>query len=68
MIRNELGERIKILRAKNNISQEGFALLIGMNRTYLASVERGRRNISLDNLIKIANGFDITLEELFRGI
>ena len=68
MIRNKLGERIKILRAKNNVSQEGFALLIGMNRTYLASVERGRRNISLDNLIKIANGFDITLEELFRGI
>ena len=39
-----------------------------MDRTYLASVESGKRNISLENISKIADGFGITLEELFKGI
>jgi len=45
-----------------------FALMIDMDRTYLASVENGRRNISLENIYKIANGFHITLEELFKDM
>ena len=39
-----------------------------MDRTYLASVENGKRNISLENIAKIANGFNITIEELFKGM
>lgn len=50
------------------LSQEAFALKINMDRSYYASVEAGRRNISLNNINKIANGFEITLEELFRGL
>ncbi len=42
--------------------------MIDMDRTYLASVENGRRNISLENIYKIANGFHITLEELFKDM
>lgn len=52
MITKELGERIKILRSKTGLSQEKFALSIGMDRTYFASVEAGRRNISICNNIK----------------
>ncbi len=68
MITKKFGERIRELRTKNHMSQEKFALHIGMDRTYLASVESGRRNISLENITKIADGFGITLEELFKGI
>ena len=39
-----------------------------MDRTYLASIEVGGRNVTLQNLAKIANGFDMTLSEFFAGI
>ena len=68
MIAKKFGERVRELRTKSNISQEKFALKADMDRTYLASVESGKRNISLENINKIANGFGITLEELFKGL
>lgn len=68
MITEKFGERVRKLRVQQNMSQEKFALHIEMDRTYLASVESGKRNISLENISKIAKGFGITLEELFRGI
>lgn len=68
MIKEKLGQRIKYLRNEKGISQEKFALSIDMDRTYYASVESGKRNISITNIHKIANGLDITLEELFKGI
>ena len=68
VLKKNFGERVKALRIQKNLSQEKFALLIDMDRTYLASVESGKRNISLENINKIANGFEITLEELFKGI
>lgn len=68
MISKDLGNRIRKLRLLQGLSQEKFALSIGMDRTYFASVENGKRNISLDNLYKIANGFGITLSTLFEGI
>ena len=66
MVTKKFGERVRELRAQSNMSQEKFALLIDMDRTYLASVESGKRNISLENISKIADGFGITLEELFK--
>lgn len=68
MIKKKFGNRVRELRLEANLSQEKFALLIYMDRTYLASVENGKRNISLENIAKIANGFNITIEELFKGI
>lgn len=43
-------------------------MMIDMNRTYFSEVEKGKRNISLDNLIKIADGLNIGLEDLFRDM
>ncbi len=68
MIKEKVGNRIRELRQQTSLSQEKFALKIGMDRTYFASVENGKRNISVVNLEKIANGFGISLSELFRGI
>lgn len=68
MVRQKIGNRIKGLRLQTGLSQEKFALKIGVDRTYYASVEAGKRNISIVNLEKIANGFSITLSELFKGV
>ena len=68
MITVELGKRIKEIRILNGFSQEKFALKIGMDRTYFASVEAGKRNISICNIKKIADGLDLTLSELFEGL
>ena len=65
MILQSFGTALKLLREKNGLSQEKFALSIGMDRTYYASVEAGKRNISLRNIEKIAQGFDVSLSELF---
>ena len=68
MLLNKFANRIKKLRLEKGLSQEKFALKIEMDRTYYASVEAGKRNISLKNIKKIADGFGMTLEELFRDI
>ncbi len=68
MITQKFGERIKTLRVEHHLSQEKFALLIDMDRTYLASVEKGKRNISIENIHKIAIGLGISMEELFKGL
>lgn len=65
MIQKELGLALKQLREEKGISQEKFALSIGMDRTYYASVEAGKRNISLQNIKRIADGFDIPISALF---
>jgi transcriptional regulator with XRE-family HTH domain len=68
MITKKLGERMKQLRNNLGISQEKFALSIDMDRTYYASVENGKHNISINNIEKIANGLGVSLEELFQGL
>lgn len=68
MIQQALGERIRKLRNDTGLSQEKFALKIGMDRTYFASVEAGRRNISICNIEKIASGLGVSLSELFTGL
>lgn len=67
-IAEKLGNRLRELRNKAGISQEKFALQIGMDRTYYASVEAGKRNVSLKNLQKIADGFGISLSDMFQDI
>lgn len=67
-IAKQLGEKIKALRKETGLSQEKFALKIDMDRTYFATVESGKRNISLQNIEKIAKGLDISISELFEGI
>ena len=68
MITKELGDRIKKLRLQTGLSQEKFALKVGLDRTYYSSVENGKRNIAIINLKKIADGLGISLSELFKDI
>lgn len=68
MIIKKLGTRIRELRLKTGLSQEKFSLKIGMDRTYYASVENGKRNISIINIKKIADGLTISLGDLFKNL
>ncbi len=68
MVVDDFASRIKELRQQQGLSQEKFALKIDMDRTYYASVEAGKRNISIKNIKKIADGFEISLEELFKNM
>lgn len=68
MITEQLGQRIKELRNATGLSQERFALQIEMDRTFFASVEAGRRNISICNIKKIADGLGVSLSDLFREL
>ena len=64
-----LGDRMRTLRkARGNISQEAFADHCGLHRTAVSLIERGKRVPSLKTLVTIADGFDVSLSELLRGV
>lgn len=66
--REALGARIRKLRKENNLSQQRLALMTNVERSYLAKLERGERNVSIDCLEKIAQGLDLTLSELLINL
>ncbi|MEG2013578.1 MAG: helix-turn-helix transcriptional regulator [Anaerovoracaceae bacterium] len=66
MIQEKVGFRIKELRHKLGISQEDLAARADIHRTYIASLEVGKRNISIVYLEKIAIALDVSLSEFFN--
>ena len=67
-IKSKVGNKIKELREKANMAQKDLAYSADLDRSYIASVENGQRNISIINLEKIANALGLTLGELFNGL
>jgi transcriptional regulator with XRE-family HTH domain len=67
-IKSKVGKKIKEVRELASMSQKDLAYSADLDRSYIASVENGQRNISIVNLEKIANALGITLSELFNGI
>ena len=65
MVKKLVGEKLRSLRLAKGYSQEKFAPVCGLDRTYIAGVEAGKRNISIDNLEKITNALDVSLSEFF---
>lgn len=59
------GQRLRELRRMRGWSQEEFALHAGLDRSYLGSVERGERNISLENISVLATALGVPAAELF---
>lgn len=68
MIRKQVGNQIRELRLIKKISQEKLAFKAGIDRTYLASVEKGKRNISIINLEKIIKALDTDFAIFFKDI
>lgn len=64
--RKELGLAIRRARQGKKLSQEGLAFECGLHRTYVGSVERGERNLSIDNIVRIANTLGIRPSDLFQ--
>jgi transcriptional regulator with XRE-family HTH domain len=54
-----IGRRIRQLRLEQGYSQEGFALRVGLARSYYGALERGERNFSVDHLLRIARGLGV---------
>jgi transcriptional regulator with XRE-family HTH domain len=50
---------MRLLRARRGLSQEALAFVCGINRTYLSGVERSERNVSIDNIARIAKGLKV---------
>ncbi len=65
MIEEKVGNRIKELRSQLGISQEELGFRSGVHRTYIASLEVGKRNISIVTLEKIVNALEVSFSEFF---
>ena len=63
----KFGDRVRELRKARNLSQEKLAELADLHRTYIGDIERGERNVSLENIGKIAKALKVGLERLFEG-
>lgn len=68
MIKQKVGSRIRELRTAAGLSQEKLALAADIDRTYIASVENGKRNISIVNLEKIVKALDCTFAIFFQNL
>ena len=66
MIKTKVGKRIKELRNKLGISQEELAFRSEIHRTYIASLEVGKRNVSIETLEKIVNALEVSMSEFFK--
>lgn len=62
------GEAVRRYRQMRQISQEDFAEICGLHRTYISDIELGKRNVSLENIEKIAIALDMTISELFAEV
>lgn len=63
-----VGQRVRALREESNLTQEQLALMTGVGRSYLAKVETGNRNATIDFMEKVALGLGVTLGQLFEGL
>lgn len=66
-IRSEIGNRIKELREERQMSQKDLAYTSDLDRSYIASVESGQRNVSIVNIEKIASALRVTLKTFFNN-
>ena len=65
--RAAFGRRVRDLRQARGLSQEKLAELADLHRTYVSSLERGQRNVSLENIHSLARGLGVRPQDLFDG-
>lgn len=64
--RQVLAGNIRVLRKDRGLSQEALADRAGLHRTFVGSVERAERNISIDNIEKLAAALDVAVQQLLK--
>lgn len=65
-VKLKIGQRIKELRELTNMSQKDLAYAADLDRSYIASIENGQRNVSIINIEKIATALNVTIKEFFN--
>ncbi len=66
-IKLKIGQRIKELRDAKNMAQKDLAYAADLDRSYIASIENGQRNVSIVNIEKIAKALGVTLKQFFES-
>lgn len=66
-LRQALARNLRDLRGERGLSQEELADLAGLHRTFVGAVERCERNISVDNIGKLASALGVAASDLLRG-
>lgn len=62
----QFGDRIREKRTEQGLSQEELAVKAGVHRTYIGMIERAEKNITLENIEKLANALKIPISKLFK--
>lgn len=65
-VKEKIGQRIKELRETANMSQKDLSYAADLDRSYIASVENGKRNVSIVNIEKISIALGVTLNQFFN--
>lgn len=64
----KFGDRVRMLRKAQNLSQEQLAERSGLHRNYIGGIERGERNVALLNILRLAKALGVTPSELMKEI
>jgi len=67
-ILQQFGRSVRALREAHGLSQEDFAALVNLDRTYIGGIERGERNIGILNVCRIANALGVVPAQLFLDL
>jgi transcriptional regulator with XRE-family HTH domain len=67
-LKTVLGKRVREMRSKKGFSQEAFADHCGLHRTYMGGIERGEHNLTIETLMTVSKGLEITMSDLLAGI
>ena len=67
LLLKNFGDRVRVLRLELGISQEKLAFDCGLDRTYISGIERGKRNISLVNIHRVADALGVSASALFQN-
>ena len=62
----KFGKKVREIRVKQNLSQEKLATKAGVHRTYIGMIERAEKNITLENIEKIAKALELSVKKLFN--
>jgi len=65
-IQKQFGKKVRELREAQGYSQESFAAECSLHRTYIGCIERGEKNITITNIVKIAKALKIEVAQLFK--
>jgi transcriptional regulator with XRE-family HTH domain len=66
--RHVFGENLRRLRQERGLTQETLAFEAGLHRNYIGGIERGERNVALDNIVKLAATLGVEVAALFEGV